>query len=283
MSIISVTARRRNGRAMLSPQSHVLTREVGNTISATWSVTNTGGVRGFGALDMVFTPVGTPFGPASVGFFGALTSIAVGVTVTLTVSGAITTLLPGTTYNAELRVIAATPATVGPGGVHPFTLTISVATPVLGPLDLFFAPLVNWTGNPLRQATWLEEIAAFYGMISSLEVELRAEGEWIIFSVSTLQDITQNFGLAPSIPGLNATGTSTDPVDAYLAEIAAATTHNQLDAIRGLIVPYVLPIVYPTSYLATGFEVDYFKGVLNQTQFDTLYNAYVAKWNTLPS
>ena len=107
-----------NRVALYAPSSHVLVKAVGNTITASWSVKNTGGVSAFGALDIFFLTPGT-------GFFGALTSIPAGATVTLSVSGVITTLLPGTTYNAEVRVRAAAPATVAPGGVHPFTLTIS--------------------------------------------------------------------------------------------------------------------------------------------------------------
>lgn len=78
--------------------------------------------------------------------------------------------------------------------------------------------------------------------------------------------------------------TATSPVvTGYLAQIAAATTRSQLEAVRGLIYPYVLPIVYPTSYLATGFEVDFFKGTISQSQYNTLFNAYLAKLNTLPA
>ena len=72
-------------------------------------------------------------------------------------------------------------------------------------------------------------------------------------------------------------------VSGYLAQIAAATTRTQLEAVRGLIYPYVLPIVYPTSYLATGFEVDYLKGTISQSQYNTLFNAYLAKVDRLPA
>ena len=115
-----VTGRNRDGGLVAnrrSPQAHVLTKAVGDTITASWRVTNTGGVSAFGALDIFFLTPGT-------GFFGALTNIPAGATVTLSVSGVITTLLPGTTYNAEVRVRAAAPATVAPGGVHPFTLNV---------------------------------------------------------------------------------------------------------------------------------------------------------------
>jgi hypothetical protein len=75
-----------------------------------------------------------------------------------------------------------------------------------------------------------------------------------------------------------------DPVvTGYLAQIAAATTRTELEAVRGLIFPYVLPIVYPTSYLATGFEVDFFEGRLPQSEYNTLFAAYQAKLNTLPA
>ena len=78
--------------------------------------------------------------------------------------------------------------------------------------------------------------------------------------------------------------TATSPiVTGYLAQIAAATTRTQLEAVRGLIFPYVEPIVYPTSYLATGFEVDFFKGTISQSEYNTLFNAYLAKLNTLPA
>lgn len=77
---------------------------------------------------------------------------------------------------------------------------------------------------------------------------------------------------------------ATSPVvPGYLAQIAAATTRTQLEAVRGLIYPYVEPIVYPTSYLATGFEVDYIKGTISQSEYNTLFNAYLAKLDTLPA
>ena len=72
-------------------------------------------------------------------------------------------------------------------------------------------------------------------------------------------------------------------VTGYLAQIAAATTRTQLEAVRGLIFPYIEPIVFPTSYLATGFEVDFLKGTLSQSNYDTLFAAYLAKLNTLPA
>lgn len=72
-------------------------------------------------------------------------------------------------------------------------------------------------------------------------------------------------------------------VTGYLARITAATTRTELEAVRGLIFPYIEPIVYPTSYLATGFEVDFFKGTLSRAQYDTLFTAYLAKLDTLPA
>ena len=119
-----VTGRGKTGRSRLSPHSHILTKAVGDTISASWDVMNTGGVSAFGALDILFPSLG-------IGFSGGLTNIPAGATVTLNVSGVITTLTPGTTYNAEVRAIAAEPATVAPGAVHPFTLIVSGTPPSL--------------------------------------------------------------------------------------------------------------------------------------------------------
>mgnify|MGYP001582591557 CR=1 FL=1 len=125
MPVDSVTGRGSNGhRGGLSPRSHVLVKVVGDTINASWSVQNTGGVSAQGALDIVFPALG------GIGFFGQLTSIPAGATVTLSVSGVITSLTPGT-HGAELRAIAAAPATMGPGGVHPFTVTVPELAAVL--------------------------------------------------------------------------------------------------------------------------------------------------------
>lgn len=109
----------------LVAESHVLTKLVGDSISASWSVTNTGGLAATGFLDILFLVPGTAFtGPA--------VSIPPGATVTLEVSGVISTLVPGTTYASQVRVRAFAPATVAPGGVHDFTLTISApATAIL--------------------------------------------------------------------------------------------------------------------------------------------------------
>ena len=120
--VASVTGRGRNGRAHLvagrrSPRSHVLTKAVGDTISASWSVTNTGGAVSPGAwLDIFFPGTGT-------GFIGASVAVPSGATVTLSVSGVITPIAPGN-YAAQVRVRALDQSTVAPGGVHDFTLTI---------------------------------------------------------------------------------------------------------------------------------------------------------------
>ena len=108
----------------LVPGSHVLVKAVGTTISASWSVTNTGPAAG-GSLDIFFPAFGT-------GFFGGLTPIGAGATVTLSVSGTITTLPPGT-HAAEVRVLGQLGATVAPGGIHPFTLTVTPGGSILVP------------------------------------------------------------------------------------------------------------------------------------------------------
>ena len=110
------TTRFAKWKSELHPQSHVLTKLVGDTISGSWSVKNTGGA-GFGRLDIFFPSLNT-------GFVGTATAIAAGATVTLSVSGVITTLVPGNTYAAELQVRAFSPGIVAPGGVHAFTVTI---------------------------------------------------------------------------------------------------------------------------------------------------------------
>ena len=104
----------------LGPSSHILTKAVGETIRASWDVISIGDA-GFAALDIFFPSLGT-------GFFGALTSIPAGLARTLTVSGVISTLVPGTTYNAEVRVTPAAPSSMANNAVHPFTLTISGVT-----------------------------------------------------------------------------------------------------------------------------------------------------------
>jgi hypothetical protein len=107
------------GARLLSPKSHVLVKAVGGTINASWAVTNTGGADGFADLFMVFLVPGS--------FFTSTGSvIRPGATVTLTLSGVITTLVPGTTYAAELRIRQGTPSgTPIIVAVHPFMLTIS--------------------------------------------------------------------------------------------------------------------------------------------------------------
>ena len=128
MTVASVTRKGRKGRAhptigALSPSSHVLVKVVGATISASWSVTNWGGVTGSGALDMSFPGVaGLIFGPVM--------SIPAGATVILTVAGPTPSLAPGT-YSGNVLVTPISPATVAPGGIHTFTLTVSGGTAVL--------------------------------------------------------------------------------------------------------------------------------------------------------
>ena len=107
----------------LVPSSHVLVKVVGQTISASWSVTNTGGVTGLGHLDIFFPSTGT-------GFFGGDVSIPAGGSATLSVAGVISSLVPGI-YAGEVEVRASAPATVAPGGKHPFTLTVSGGAAVL--------------------------------------------------------------------------------------------------------------------------------------------------------
>ena len=146
--VASVTGRGRNGRAHLvagrrSPSSHVLTKAVGDTISASWGVRNTGGVAGFGHLEFVFPSPGPGFYDV-----GPSISIPAGATVTLTISSLITIpLVAGQIYAGELRVEALAPATVGPGGVHPFTLNISPDIPAP---RFAVGDQVTWRPFPLR-------------------------------------------------------------------------------------------------------------------------------------
>ena len=100
----------------LVAESNVLVKRVGDSISASWQVTNTGGVTGLGFLEIFFPGTGTAFQ-------GATSFIDPGATTTLTVTGNIGPIAPGT-YAAQVRVRALAPATVAPGGVHDFTLTI---------------------------------------------------------------------------------------------------------------------------------------------------------------
>jgi hypothetical protein len=103
-------------RRGLVAQSHVLTKAVGATITASWSVTNTGGVAAFGWLEIFFPGTGGTF-------LGTTVQIPAGATVTLSVSGVISAIAPGT-YAAQARVRAASPGTVAPGGIHDFTLIV---------------------------------------------------------------------------------------------------------------------------------------------------------------
>ena len=125
-----LVAWRRNGRAMLSPQSHSLAKDVGDTISASWIVTNTGNVIGSGALEFFFPAPGP-------GFWDKSADIALqpGQRMTFTLSSLLTSpLVPGS-YTGELRIVPLAPATVGPGSVHTFTLIIRApALPVLSPI-----------------------------------------------------------------------------------------------------------------------------------------------------
>ena len=135
--VMSVT--RGSGRARLVAghrafMSHVLTKVVGDTISASWDVTNTGETAGLVLLDIFLPVLGT-------GWTGDTVSVAPGQTLKLTVSGVISTLVPGTSYAGQLRVRAFAPATVAPGGIHDFVVTITepvvntvltVTSPTLG-------------------------------------------------------------------------------------------------------------------------------------------------------
>ena len=128
MTVESVTRKGRNAGAQLVPgrisaSSHVLVKVVGQTISASWSVTNTGGTSAQGALDISFPGVaGLIFGPVM--------TIPAGGTMTLTVSGPTPNLAPGT-YSGNVLVSAVSPATVALGGIHPFTLTVSASVAAL--------------------------------------------------------------------------------------------------------------------------------------------------------
>lgn len=118
MPIERVTDRGQNGSAQLHPGSHVLTKAMGGTITASWDVRNNGTVAAFGFLEMGFS--GTP------GVFqGDAVQIPGGATATLFLSGVINTLVAGTTYAGQLQIRAFSPGTVGPGSTHNFTLTIS--------------------------------------------------------------------------------------------------------------------------------------------------------------
>ena len=141
--VMSVTRGGRNRRGRLAaslraPRAHALTKAVGDTITGSWSVTNTGGTPVLGFLDILFPGPGTAF-------LGPTESIPGGATVTLTVSGVISALVPGNTYDAQLRIRALAPATVAPGGIHDFTLTITAL-----PADLSVSgpAIINGLSDP---------------------------------------------------------------------------------------------------------------------------------------
>ena len=212
--VMSVTGRGRGRRSALragarSPHVHSNpTKGLGSSLVGSWEVSNTGG----GAADAFFElwfPVqaGVPVG---VGFFGLPISVPPGGTATPSVGGIIT--LPDGVYAAEAH-IKSWPSTLGGldgiliGGNHPFTLTVITAEPILvPPLDLFFAPLANWLGaSSTQRGIWLIEIAAFYGMPDTQEIDLRPETPWVIFSATSLVNIDPSkLGQTPQIAGLNA-------------------------------------------------------------------------------
>lgn len=102
----------------LVAESHVLVKRVGDVVFATWAVTNTGGVTAEGFLELFFT-ITDPLP-----WVGTKVSIPPGATVTLDIGRTVPLMASGT-YAARVRVAATAPATVAPGGVHNFTLTIS--------------------------------------------------------------------------------------------------------------------------------------------------------------
>ena len=230
-----VTGRGKTGRHRLSPRSHILTKAVGDTITASWGVTNPGGVSAFAALDIFFPSLGT-------GFFGVLTSIPAGATVTLSVSGTITALTPGTTYNAEVRVTPAASATVAPGAVHPFTLTIS------GSSSLFDSYLAQ-----IKSASTLADLTA---VITVAQKDLEA-GRLGYTDYQTIYfAFAERYGVLVSAAPITS-------VDTYLAQIAAATTAEELYIVQNSI------------------QVDYAYGRMSLVDYQTLIDAYVARYNQL--
>ena len=147
----------------LVPTSHILTKAVGDTISASWEVINIGDA-GLAALDIFFPSLGT-------GFFGALTSIPAGLARILTVSGVISTLVPGTTYNGEVRVTPAAPSSMANNGIHPFTLTISGGGGTQPPAMFAVGDRVRWNVSGFSfigtvqqtfwNGTWWEDFVVF--------------------------------------------------------------------------------------------------------------------------
>lgn len=111
------TTRFAEWRAGLVAHSHVLIKIAGSTISASWSVSNIGGVSGTGFLSIAFPGLAGPI-------LGGNVSIPAGGMATLTVSGPMPALAPGFTYDAQLVLNVEPPATVAPGGIHFFTITV---------------------------------------------------------------------------------------------------------------------------------------------------------------
>ena len=132
IKVRNVTSKNRNRWGATSkpgsPNSHVLTKVLGSSVTGSWAVTNNGEKGGAGGLDIeIFIP-----GGPSVGFVGPTTNIPAGGTATLSVSGALASpLVPGQTYNARLRLTAVAPARVGPGATHDFTVTVPGLTEAL--------------------------------------------------------------------------------------------------------------------------------------------------------
>ena len=116
-------------KSELVPRSHVLVKALGDMINASWDVTNTGGVEGVGFIDIVIPALGT------VGWTGPGQRIPPGATRTLTLSGQVSTLTPGS-YACQLRVRAASPSTVAPGGTHDFTITVPPGSAVMQGLGI---------------------------------------------------------------------------------------------------------------------------------------------------
>ena len=106
----------------LVAHSHALVKVVGETIAASWVVNNTGGTVAAGYLSIAFPGLAGPI-------LGPKVGIGPGGSVQMNVSGPMPNLAPGFTYDAQLWLNADPPATVAPGGTHPFTITIPAAPP----------------------------------------------------------------------------------------------------------------------------------------------------------
>ena len=198
MRIASVT-RRRGARLVAqrrAARSHVLVKDPGGLVTVSWGVTNTGVATGKALLRINDLIDQVPL--ATIGPVGILA----GMGVTLQAVWTVPSTGPSF-YSCNTDVLDTDAGTQL--AFHDFTVTVpeEVLPPVLGPLDLFFAPSVNWVGNPL-QLTWFEEIRVFYGMSTIFDIELRIEDPWVIFFVTSLLDVTQNLGQTPQIVGLNA-------------------------------------------------------------------------------